>query len=225
MTTTSTRTVRCCCCQQVSKQTYLTSFTTGEGVDLDGRPHGLFRATMPYWCQVCPGCGYAAAGLDCQVGDVKFVHTQEYQSVRADADYPPLANCFRLSAMLNERAGAVYALQAATDWQAAAWVCDDAQLQRLATACRVGAAAQYQRCVGDPDAGDLTLNTAVMASRWLDTVRRAGLFTEARRIASVYRELLSRHGPTKAVMEFEMKLIDAGDVSRHTLAKVLAAQE
>ena len=165
---------------------------------------------MARWLQQCPHCGYSAP-------DITQAHPAAAQAVRAanfrallnEATHPPLARRFMAWALVLEETGALHASAEAT--LHAAWVADDLAKPDLARAWRLEAVALWRS--GPP-------LDAEQRVRVVDALRRSEFWDDAANTA----QILLREDPPEAVAQvlmLELRLIDAQDAERHSMASAL----
>ena len=214
MTTYYEAEVKCANCGTESKQRALMSTNAFGSPDLDLRPPPMKRGTMDAWVQHCPHCGYCAATIESvEEGASAIVASTEYGAVLNRADLPKLARRFLASSFIVERVGGPE--DAAHRIMCAAWVCDDARLDdrasELRRACAEKIPAFIETSRGTPGEQKAT---AVL----VDVLRRCGDFDGA--LAAVDR-CLAINGLEENIrkaMQFQQRLITAGDRSCHTIA-------
>ena len=123
--------------------------------------------------------------------------------------HPPLARRFLAWALVLEETGALHAAAEAT--LHAAWTADDLGQADLARAWRLEAVALWRS--GPP-------LDAEQRVRVVDALRRAEAWDDA---ADAARALLNENPPEAVaqVLTLELRLIDAGDAGRHSVATAL----
>ena len=135
MTTIIPVEAECSLCGAFSEQHLVTGAATQGLPDLDTRPAEPVRATIAYWVQRCPNCGYCATdiSLDYPLAD-QVLHSAAYEKILRRRVMPEKARQFLAWALiqeLNEESGGA-------GWATvhAAWVCDDADKAPAALECR-----------------------------------------------------------------------------------------
>ena len=119
----------CAACKENSEHVSMMS-TSQDGADLDFRPRGMMRSTMPYWIQCCPSCGYCRGRIDDepQCNASLIVNRPSYQSVlKEKSEIPELARHFLCAAEIAQaEVGRNDALIGVL--VAAVWVMEDAKV-------------------------------------------------------------------------------------------------
>ena len=144
MTTIVLIETECSLCGTTSEQ-QIARVPTTEGLpDLDSRPSEQMRSSIVLWVQRCPKCGYCATdiSLEYPLAD-QTVHSPAYQKVLRKRGMPEKARQFLAWALIqeaNEEFGGA-------GWAAmhAAWICDDAEKQKAAKACRLLVLERFAR--------------------------------------------------------------------------------
>ena len=202
--------VVCAVCGTASHQPPFRPSPPEQAPDLDLRPGEPVRGTMRWWLQQCPRCGYAAPSIaKAHPAAAQAVGAAPSRALLADSSHPPLGRRFLAWAHVLEETGALHAAAEAT--LQAAWVADDLNRPDLARPWRLEAVALWR-------AGPAL--DAEQTVRVVDALRRAGAHDDARATA----EALQRAEPVEAVAQvlaLELRLIEAGDEGRHTVASAL----
>ncbi len=200
----------CAVCGTESRQVLFRAAAPEQAPDLDLRPGQPLRGTMGRWLQQCPNCGYSAPDItQAHPAAAQAVGGANYRALLNDASHPPLARRFLAWALVLEETGALHAAAEAT--LQAAWTADDLGRPELARAWRLEAVALWRS--GPPLDSEQTV-------RVVDALRRAEEWDDA---AHTARQLLS-DGPPEAVAQvlaLEMRLVEAGDSARHSVASAL----
>ena len=172
---------------------------------------------MGAWVQLCPSCGYCAEEIAVfSEGLRNLLNSDDYKRQLADEAYPELARKFCCAGMLSEADGKND--EAGQFFLNAAWDCDDADSLELAKGLRSKVA-------------DLLLKALKSGSRWCeesgaeqlmiaDCLRRAGRAGEAKELLPQVLQVATGSNLHK-VVEFELKLLEAGDVNCHTVAEAI----
>jgi hypothetical protein len=213
--------VKCRVCGNTTECMFIGSTNTMGPPDLDLRPAEMARSNIGAWVHRCPTCGNCAGDLSKKRKGAKtLVKSKDYTHQLSHPDYPELANSFLCHAMLAEKDGdlasATYALIYA------AWACDDKNATDAASACRLRAAAMLEACEAD---GQLLFDgggagTAVL----VDLLRRAGEPDKAREVIASRRGRIDDED-IRAVLDFQLRLIESGDTACHTTAEAFPGEE
>lgn len=202
--------VCCAVCGNESRQALFRASAPEQAPDLDLRPGQPLRATMGRWLQQCPHCGYAAPDItQAHPAAAQAVGGANFRALLNDASHPPLARRFLAWALVLEETGALHAAAEAT--LQAAWTADDLGRPELARAWRMEAVALWRS--GPPLDAEQTV-------RVVDALRRAEEWEDA---AQTARALLAEAPPEAVaqVLALELRLIEAGDAARHSVASAL----
>ena len=197
MTMTDTCTVVCICCGAENSCEVIRSTNQLGPSDLDLRPGYDFRGTMDCWIHRCVNCASCARSLDAEPRPPReLLESEAYIAQLRSRDYPVLANTFLCSAMILEERGDVAG--ASADALAAAWVCDDANLDPASHECRRLAARLLEVAIANPEsdfgplsdvespAADARLGRPGPTLRLVDMLRRVGDFTRAGDVARAW---------------------------------------
>jgi hypothetical protein len=202
--------VICAVCGTGSQQPPFRSLPPEQAPDLDLRPGEPVRGTMDRWLQQCPHCAYAAPQIaKAHPAAAQAVGAGPFRALIAETSHPPLARRFLAWAHVLEETGALHAAAEAT--LHAAWVADDLNRPDLARPWRLEAVALWR--AGPALEPEQTI-------RVIDTLRRTAMFDDAHATA----EALRRRNPPAVVAEvlaLELRLIEARDSGRHTIATAL----
>lgn len=219
MTTSFEKVVTCAVCGEEQTVLAMGSTSAFGAMDLDTRPPQMRRSSMWLWLQECGSCGYVASDL----GDADEVRPMEslwhaYLAELNSPQRPRLANLFVCRSLLDEAAGDL----AAAGWRRlhAAWVCDDRGPAEEASLQRRAAIGLFER---SRRVGKLAMEQAVAGDELLlaDIARRCGDFEAAH----AYCELgfqLDVQPFIGQLLEFEKKLVAAGDTACHNVGEVQA---
>jgi hypothetical protein len=202
--------VCCAVCGNESRQTLFRASAPEQAPDLDLRPGQPLRGTMGRWLQQCPHCGYSAPDItQAHPAAAQAVGGANFRALLNDASHPPLARRFLAWALVLEETGALHAAAEAT--LQAAWTADDLGRPELARAWRMEAVALWRS--GPPLDAEQTV-------RVVDALRRAEEWEDA---AQAARALLAEAPPEAVaqVLALELRLIEAGDAGRHSVASAL----
>lgn len=225
MTTSMPVSVRCALCGELSTQMALSSTSSFGPPDLDLRPQGPARWSLPFRVQRCPRCGYCAESIGQRTpGAGRTVASVIYRDVLENARMPALARhffCAALVAEAAERRG-----DAARRFTDAAWACDDAGAAEQARICRQRAAEMLASALAW---GDVPTESAVVRGVLADLLRRAGRYDEALAALGAGEALLDpddeEHAGTATVLGFIRELAEAGDDEAHSVVEAFAAEE
>lgn len=203
-------TLACGVCGAESRQPAFRAGPPEQAPDLDLRPGPPLRGSMARWLQQCPHCGYAAPDI-CQAhpAAAQAVGAANFRALLNDASHPPLARRFLAWALVLEETGALHAAAEAT--LQAAWVADDLAKPDLARLWRLEAVALWR--------SGPALDSEQQV-RVVDALRRAEAWDDATATA---RGLLDQGQPESVaqVLALELRLIEAGDTRRHSVASAL----
>ena len=200
----------CGVCDAESRQPVFRAGPAEQAPDLDLRPGPPLRGSMARWLQQCPNCGYAAPDIaQAHPGAAQAVGGAHFRALLKEASHPPLARRFLAWALVLEETGALHAAAEAT--LQSAWVADDLGKPDLARTWRLEAVALWRS--GPP-------LDAEQQVRVIDALRRAEAWDDA---AAAARSLLDREPPESVaqVLTLELRLIEAGDSRRHSIASAL----
>lgn len=202
--------VACGVCGTESRQLPFRPAAPEQAPDLDLRPGHPVRDTMARWLQQCPHCGYSAPDItQAHPAAAQAVGAANFRALLNDASHPPLARRFLAWALVLEETGALHAAAEAT--LHAAWIADDLGRADLANAWRLEAVALWR-------SGPML--DAEQRVRVVDALRRAEVWDDA---ADAAHDLL-RESPPEAVarvLMLELRLIEAKDSGRHSVATAL----
>jgi hypothetical protein len=226
----------CAVCADVAEHTQLQSTNSYGSPDLDTRPHGMARDTIPFWVHCCAKCGYCAADITVAPPiAASIVRSVEYQQQRVSKQFSALANHLLCAALIAEAAGDHFASgeQSAAGNQnadvladshayesavrfavCAAWASDDAHSPWASGQCRMRAFELAQHVwVGGSRLIDTDGADEVMIC---DVLRRSGQFGQVYDI--VEAGLAKRPDPAVTKMlQYEEALASSGDARRHTI--------
>jgi hypothetical protein len=202
--------VVCGVCGTESRQAPFRPVAPEQAPDLDLRPGQPVRGTMARWLQQCPQCGYSAPDItQAHPAAAQAVGAANFRALLNDASHPPLARRFLAWALVLEETGALHAAAEAT--LHAAWTADDLGRPDLASAWRLEAVALWRS--GPP-------LDAEQRVRVVDALRRAEAWDDAADTAhALLRE--SPPEPVVQVLMLELRLIEAQDTGRHSVATAL----
>jgi hypothetical protein len=217
------REVRCGACGEPGDQYFHPAASTesNEAPDLDTRPNGPMRATIQFWMQRCPHCGYCAADISAiHERAVDLISTPAYQRWLLDESMPPKAREFLCHAMILALVGQ----HADAGWTSlhAAWVCDDDRNAEGAVKAR-GLAIDYwrQAKLAGQDFGD---DPAMEAALVVDLQRRMGQFHDA--LITCTQAFGDGDEPPHPLIEhllrFEKTVIQKRDTGRYRLSDLPA---
>jgi len=209
----------CCVCSTTSRQAEMGVRGIVEPYDLDTRPTGAPRSSIYIWVQRCGTCGYCAPDISKGgEGVKKFVESTEYRQKLANRKLPEALNNFLCWSMIREYVGDY----AAAGWAAlyAAWVCDDdVNIRGRAAECRTLASRLFDQARAQGK--NFSKGTEEEDLIRLDILRRCGRLDEASKLCG---EMLAREGLSKRTMQivtYQQELIEAKDVSKHTIGEAL----
>lgn len=202
--------VACGVCGTESRQPNFKPAMPEQAPDLDLRPGQPLRGSMARWLQQCPHCGYSAPEISqAHPAAAQAVAAAHFRALLNDQSIPPLARRFLAWALILEETGALHAAAEAT--LQAAWVADDLAKADLSRAWRREAVALWRS--GPRLDAEQTV-------RVVDSLRRAGMHDDAEHTA---RRLLDTSPPEAVaqVLTLELRLIEARDERRHSVASAL----
>ena len=117
---------------------------------------------MSMWVQQCPECGYCAFDVsDTTANAANIMASVSYKQIRFHDGFPELAKPFLMLALLQEDSNRQLAANARLH---AAWVCDDAGFDSLASDCRALAINDMASLMPFADTEDTQTATAAMTS-------------------------------------------------------------
>lgn len=200
----------CAVCGTGSRQVAFRPGPPEQAPDLDLRPGEPVRSTMARWLQQCPHCHYAAPSIArAHPAAAQAVAAAPFRALIVESTHPPLARRFLAWAHVLEETGALHAAAEAT--LHAAWVADDLGRAELARGWRLEAVALWRSGPTlDPE----------QQIRVIDALRRAHAWDDA---GTAARSLLDTAPPeaVSQVATLELRLVEAGDAGRHTVASAL----
>ncbi len=149
---------------------------SNEAPDLDTRPNGPIRATIAFWMQRCPHCGYCASDISTiHESAIDLIATPAYQRLLLEESVPPKAREFLCHAMILAQVGQ----PADAGWTClhAAWICDDGTNAEAATQARARAIDHWRdaKLAGQDFGDDHAMESALI----VDLQRRMGRFEDA----------------------------------------------
>ena len=173
--------------------------------DLDLRPGEPTRSTMDRWVQTCRSCGATAPDLVALPSRLRAaLDTPGYRALAGDAPGQPFLRWAMLAETLDEPDEAAQAVMQA------AWALDDANDTEAATTLRRRATTLWGQGATVQD-----------ALRVLDARRRTGDLGAARDQAAHLAARSGLEDTDRTVLQFQEKLIAAGDTARHLLSAAL----
>lgn len=218
MTTYFESTVTCGQCGKPSQHHVLGSTNSFGSPDLDLRPPEMQRSTMGAWLQECPHCRLVAPELAKPVGDPSRITSPEYRAALDDANLPPRARRFLAFGLLCDGRQPKMAAYARLH---AAWICDDAGRNDEAADCRRRAAACWEPLRPFP-VGEHGFTDGLVL---LDVLRRCGASREAAALADELATRPDASGIPRRVLEFQRRLLAAGDRTAHTVAECVGKED
>lgn len=212
MTTYFESSATCGHCGKPSKHHVLGSTNSFGSPDLDLRPPEMQRSTMGAWLQECPHCRLVAPELAEPLGKPARIASPEYLALLEDASRPPLARRFLAFGLLCD---GVHPKDAGYARLHAAWICDDAGRTDQAVDCRRQAAACWEP-LRPFRPGEAGLTDGLVL---LDILRRCGASPAAAALADELATRPDASGVPLQVLEFQRRLLAAGDRAAHTIAE------
>ncbi len=211
------REVRCGSCGEPSEQVSSPAADSNLPPDLDTRPNGPIRATIDFWMQRCPHCGYCASDLSTiHERAVELLATVEYQRQLLDPRFPEIARPFLCHAKILARVGQF----ADAGWTAlhAAWTCDDAGAAEAAISARALALDYWRRTkLEGQDFGEPGLEAVLVT----DLLRRMGRFEDALINCSQALDGIEEEGGAPPLIEhllrYEKTLVQKHDTGSYRL--------
>ena len=204
MTTWLDQTQTCCLCGSENEVSVLGSTNAMGSPDLDLRPPSMERETMHGWFQECESCHYVGVDLSQESDNARsIVDSDDYQSLIANSDLPPIARRFALCALLNAHDREI----AGTALLRSAWVCDDAKNSELATSFRNQSADTLKKLQPFENSEE----HATLATVLIDVLRRAERFEEASKLATQLLKFkaVKRSEVMLAVVNFQLSLCES----------------
>ncbi len=189
-----------------------------EPPDFDTRPGEPLRSTLLQWIQECPSCGYAAEDITrAAAGAPEIIASPEFARVRDDDTRPPQARPFLTYAHLLDR----LRQPADAGWSClhAAWACDDARAIDAASLCRCQAIEFWKKgkLAGVAFSDDMASEFALVT----DVYRRTGDFERATVTCAEGLDIEDIPPVIERVLRRQMVLIQARDISVHSLREIL----
>lgn len=213
MTTIMPSTVECFRCGSKNRCDVMMSTITIDPPDLDGRPGKMYRNSMFTWVQRCHHCGYCASDLakGCPSAD-GVINSEEYRAQLDDPCYPHLANSFICKALI-DRESHKYA-ESGWAFLMAAWTCDDETKPSQAKTCREKAVNLFRKAEenGQPISKEKDSEALIL----VDVLRRSGQSEEARKLFTERRSGITDNH-IASLLDYEVVLLDMGDVTVHTI--------
>ena len=217
MTTIYKEDVECSVCGTTESQSFLGSTSAFGSADLDTRPPELERSTLAQRIYRCSKCLYCSSDLTtCSEETVEIVQSSEYQDIVGNTSLPETASSFLALSFLSYR---LQEYQAAA-WSAisAAWICDDHGLAEDAISCRLKALELINEGLSGPE--KLAHQEGASEAITIDLMRRAGLFEEAKQVATSINTSETDETIAK-VIAFAIHLIDKRDDGIYTIKQAL----
>lgn len=218
MTTWIENTQTCCLCGSENDVEILGSTNAMGSPDLDLRPPPMERETMHGWFQECATCHYVSVDLSQQSDEARsIVDSDDYQSLIANSDLPPIARRFALCAMLNAHDREI----AGTALLRAAWVCDDAENSELATSFRNQSADTLKKLQPFENSEE----HATLATVLIDVLRRSGRFEEATKLANQLLKFkaVKRSEVMLSVVKYQLSLCESESSDCHQVQDAVDA--
>lgn len=209
MTKLYTESLVCFVCEHEDHYSSLASTSAFGSADLDMRPAEPERSSIQYLMQRCAECGYCAPDIEegiAKINCLSVVRSGMYSFRLQDPSCPELANSFLCRALLEIEAE--NNLQAAWSLIHAAWVCDDAGLDRQAALWRTDAATFINRTLRSGQ--EFTAQKGAETAIQVDLLRRAGRPKDA-------QDLIDTRGPSfsdpmiQQILTFQAGLIARQD--------------
>jgi hypothetical protein len=184
--------------------------------DLDTRPNGPIRATIQFWMQRCPHCGYCASDISAiHESAIDLIATPAYQRWLLDESFPTKAREFLCHSMILAQVGQ----PADAGWTClhAAWVCDDSENSNAAAKARALALDSWReaKLTGQMFGDDHAMESALV----VDLQRRMGRFDDA--LITCTQALGDEDEPIHFLIEhllrFEKTLIQKRDTGTYRL--------
>lgn len=215
MTTIDLQQRTCAVCGAQSEYRIICSTNTFGAPDLDLRPAEMQRSTMPMWVQQCPACAYCAYDVSEETPDAAdILESTIYEEIRSDDALPSLARSFLLLALLNESDHQV----AANARLHAAWVCDDAELDSLASECRTKAIAAMAHRLPFSNSEEGISEGIV----YVDMLRRTRQFQDAIRMIDELLSCSEAKDVIEQVLQYERDLCQQENTDCKTVADATA---
>ncbi len=199
----------CKCCNKEYEARLLRGWSQNYPADLDLNPHNpaVYDETL-----VCPHCGYAASRLYDAVDEkiVQAVNSEVYKSIWTKPQYDEVTKKLMAAAYLAEVSGKWK--EAGTQYLKAAW-----HFQELQQPEEMVAREKVIQCFRayleeTPD--------VECAMAFIDSLRQAGEFEEAKETAESLAPYLVGNGLLCDILQYEQKLIAAEDDLPHSVSEV-----
>ena len=186
--------------------------------ELDGRPSDSYRSSLYMMMQRCISCGYCGQDI-AEAGETAkaSIESERYKIQLADRSWPDTAIAFMCASFIAEDSGD---LADAGNWaKFASWICDDDRthgeqslVARKRAIAMFLAARDKSQHFGSGKVAELLL--------LIDMFRRCGIFDEVEKLAREAQEL-STDETERALIQFQLDLIEDGDFGRHTIAEAM----
>lgn len=164
-----------------------------------------------------PGCGYCAPDISsAPEGVAEIIKSDVYKALHREDNVPDLVRKYRCWAYLAELTDK--RLEAAIAFQSAAWAADDAGAETIARECRRKASLIYQALL---ESGEWSIEEEAGKEEAIvvDLMRRARMWEEAKEKA--VSALSKGLDPIIVkILKFQLKLLEAGDDTDHTIEEV-----
>ena len=228
MTRIRKRTMKCAICRKESTHSVILSTSSFGSKDLDFRPPGMMRRTLPLWIQECPHCGYVNSDISEKM-PVTLKMLGEIQSTNL--------SCFNPDNIAAIRFYKLYVLKKTifdsspknpNDYDLlldafysvlhAAWVCDDKREPDGAIICRKKALQILNelQLIYTKDSSFFLENFSLdrVFIMKADLMRRAGLFEK---LLSEFEEIPLFSDPSLSeIIRFHINKAKAGDTRCYT---------
>ncbi len=218
MTTVGFNQQVCKVCGTKSAQVEMGMRSLWKPYELDGRPSDSYRSSLYMMMQRCISCGYCSQDISRAVESAAVsIASERYKKQLADRSWPDTATAFMCASFIAEDAGD---FSAAGTWaKLATWICEDDRThgdhaliaRHRAIAMYLSAREKHQHFAKGEVAELLLL---------IDMMRRCGNFDELAKLAAAAQELSSDE-TERALIQFQLDLVEDGDFGRHTIAEAM----
>lgn len=208
MTTLAPEKRKCFICGTINNYCIVTSTNAFGPCDLDTRPPGMQRNTMPYWIQSCPSCGYVSKRISDRTSvNIKFLESEQYCFCDGITFKSDLARDFyRYHLILLKEGKGEEAFKALLH---ASWACDDSDDVHNAALVRETAIKLVENLLSGPLAGNDTLSVVCA-----DMMRRASHFQE---LLEKYKDIRYSADLLNQILDYEKALANRKVSDRRTV--------
>ena len=199
----------CVICKGEHKYQQLLENTSFGLRDLDTRPPGMLRRMMHLMLEKCPECGYVNNNVSVKIKDFdeEILKSSEYQNILNDDKLNFAIKKFKLHGLIMEN---IDDQKAGMSYLRAAWMADDAKLEKEARLLRSKAIKHLEASLKTNDNENVKLIL-------VDLYRRVSLFEEASEYASFLLNNLGLEKYKRNILLYQIKLCEEEDILDHTI--------